>query len=79
MGGPGGGAHELRLAPNAHPGKGGAAPAFGGGGGSGGRGCGGGGGGGGRCLLHAELHERRVQGQCGAAPQGPQMSAKSGG
>ena len=33
MGGPGGGAHELRLAPNAHPGKGGAAPAFGGEGG----------------------------------------------
>ena len=62
MGGPGGGAHELRLAPNAHPGKGGAAPAFGGGGGSGGRGCGGGGGGGGQCLLHAELQERRVQG-----------------
>ena len=79
MGGPGGGANELRLAPNAHLGKGGAAQAFGGGGGSGGRGCGGGGGGGGRCLLHAELQERRVQGQGGPARKAPKLPAMSGG
>ena len=35
--------------------------------------------GGGRCLLHAELQERRVQGQGGPAPQGPQTASQVGG
>ena len=79
MGGPSGGAHEQWLAPNAHAGKRGVAPAFEGRGGSGEHGCGGGGGGGGgRFLLHAELQERRVQGQEGPAPQGPLTSRQVG-